>query len=144
MNYFINCGEQDIEDDGICISLSVCQKSSSDIFFLNLIDNLFGILDFALSCEYNYAEVGIDLNEEFRESPIKDYEEFDKFLSMKDNEEIRNLVYKYLDLFEFSTSEEAGTLWFYISLQSTDNYEMSAEDLDKFQKIYRERMKCIS
>lgn len=141
MAHIINCGEQDIEEDGISISLSVigdAENISPDDLFISIIDSLLGVSEFIAECKYNYAEVSIDFNLASKEGT--DYKEFEEFFNTKRNEEVSMLFHKYCDYFLEETIEEDGTLWFYFNLKNI-GAEMTDEDHAEFCKIFKERLK---
>ena len=143
MSYIINCGEQDIENDGICISMTYVEegKVHPDVMFIHFIDNLLGISEFITDCDYKYAEVGIDVSGENVENQ-ESLKDFNLFLSKKENQDICEILKKYVD-YEFEeVGVEGGLLWYTFTIYNTGEAgRMKEEDQVKFCKIFKERVK---
>ena len=95
MTLVYNSGEQDIEDNGLSISITFRREENdtSKTVLINIVDNLLGISDFLVSCGYDYAEVGIDYD---IQNPDKDYLSLLCFLNRKENKELKVLLEKYV------------------------------------------------
>jgi hypothetical protein len=132
-----NSGEQDIEDDGISISITFSYEEGDtpDIVLINLIDNLLGISEFVTSCEYKYAEVGISYTPK---EISKEYLSLLSFLNKSKNKELKGIFNKYVKFYEedpFIDSED-NTIWYNFVVENK-NSEMSDEDLVKFKNIFK-------
>lgn len=144
MTRIINCGEQDIEDDGISISMTFVSEGveSPDDIFINVIDNLLGVSEFVSENGYKFALVGIDFNKGIiTKKDVEDFSDFDGFLSKKENKELSELFKKYVTCDFEEPIIEDGTFWYSFELFNTGKSEMSEDDHVKFCKIFKERLK---
>lgn len=140
MAHIINYGEQEIEDEGISISLSVigdANSITSDDLFISIIDSLLGVSEFIAECKYNYAEIGIDFD--LSGKKMDEYVQFEEFLDKEKNKELSVLFNKYCDYSLREVVEEDHTLWFYFNLRNI-NAEMTDDDHIEFCKIFKERL----
>ena len=130
-----NSGEQDIEDNGLSISIAFRREESDtpEIVLVNVVDQLLGISDFLVSCGYDYAEVGIDYD---IENPARDYMSLLCFLNKGENKELKGLLEKYVKFYEEDVTVEDGAIWYYFMVNSKKK-EMSSEDSLKFKKIFK-------
>ena len=135
-----NCGEQEIEDGGINISMTFCREEhdTPEIVFTNIIDNLLGVSEFVISCGYTYAGVGIDYAMDA--SPPKGYLSLLTFLNKQENKELRELFEKYIKFYEETPSIEDNVIWYYFIVESKGK-EMSSEDSLKFKNIFESVVK---
>ena len=140
MTLVYNSGEQDIEDNGLSISITFRREENdtSKTVLINIVDNLLGISDFLVSCGYNYAEVGIDYD---IQNPDKDYLSLLCFLNREENRELKGLLEKYVKFYEEDTTVEDDTIWYYFMVESKGK-EMSAEDSLKFKSIFESVVKA--
>ena len=140
MTLVYNSGEQDIEDNGLSISITFRREENDTpkTVLINIVDNLLGISDFLVSCGYDYAEVGIDYD---IQNPDKDYLSLLCFLNRKENKELKVLLEKYVKFYEEDTTVEDGTIWYYFMVESKDK-EMSAEDSLRFKSIFESVVKA--
>ena len=136
MTLVYNSGEQDIEDNGLSISIAFRRESSDTpkIVLTNVVDQLLGISDFLVSCGYEYAEVGIDYD---LDNPDKEYLSLLCFLNKEENKELKSLLEKYIKFYEEDTSIEDGTIWYYFMVESKGK-EMSDEDSLRFVNIFKD------
>ena len=137
MTLVINCGEQDIEENGISISISF-RKDKNDtpeIVFTNLIDNLLGVSEFLRESGYDFAIVGIDYD-----SDDKEYAEFSNYLNSPNSKEIRELLDKYAKYEIDEPLIEEGSIWYSFVLDNI-NAEMSTEDSLKFVSLFEGAVK---
>ena len=130
-----NCGEQDIEDKGLSISIAFRREEndSPNIVLTNIVDQLLGISDFLIDCGYSYAEVGIDYNVKV---PDKDYLSLLCFLNRGENKELKDLLEKYVKFYEEDTTIEDGVIWYYFMVESKGK-EVSEEDSFKFKNMFK-------
>lgn len=135
-----NCGEQEIEDGGISISMTFCREKedSPKTVFINITDNLLGISEFIINSGYKYAEVGINYDTE--KEPPKSYLSLLTFLNKQENKEVKALLEKYVKLYEEDAKIENNTVWYYFMLESKGK-EMSVEDSLKFKRIFEDMVK---
>lgn len=140
MTLVYNSGEQDIEDNGLSISITFRREENdtSKTVLINIVDNLLGISDFLVSCGYDYAEVGIDYD---IQNPDKDYLSLLCFLNREENRELKGLLEKYVKFYEEDTTVEDDTIWYYFMVESKGK-EMSAEDSLKFKSIFESVVKA--
>lgn len=141
MTYIINCGEVEIEDGGIAISLGVMEganKVTPEDLFINFIDNLLGISEFIADCGYDYADVSIDFRLEGKEST--GYLCFERFLNNPENSELKRLFTKYCSYIYQEPLIEEEIIWYNFTLDNI-KAEMSEEDSVDFCKIFKERLK---
>lgn len=140
MTLVYNSGEQDIEDNGLSISITFRREENdtSKTVLINIVDNLLGISDFLVSCGYDYAEVGIDYD---IQNPDKDYLSLLCFLNREENRELKGLLEKYVKFYEEDTTVEDGTIWYYFMVESKSK-EMSAEDSLRFKSIFESVVKA--
>ena len=140
MTLVYNSGEQDIEDNGLSISITFRREENDTpkTVLINIVDNLLGISDFLVSCGYNYAEVGIDYD---IQNPDKDYLSLLCFLNREENRELKGLLEKYVKFYEEDTTVEDDTIWYYFMVESKGK-EMSAEDSLKFKSIFESVVKA--
>ena len=135
MTRVFNCGEQEIEDNGVSISLTF-QHEENDTpreVFINTVDNLLGISEFITDCEYNYAEVGIDYTPD---KVSKDYLSLLTFLNKEENKGLKDILTKYVKFYEEDPLVEDGTIWYNFMVEARGT-EMSEEDLIKFKDIFK-------
>jgi hypothetical protein len=139
MTLVYNSGEQDIEDNGLSISIAFRHEGndSPKVVLTNIVDQLLGISDFLVSCSYEYAEVGIDYD---MESPSKEYLSLLCFLNKEENKELKELLEKYVNVYEENTTVEDDTIWYYFMIEPKKK-EISEEDTLKFQSIFKEVVK---
>lgn len=131
-----NCGEQEIEDGGVSISMTFCreERDTPKKVFVNMVDNLLGISEFVINCGYKYAEVGIDYT---LENPPKEYLCLLSFLSKEGNKELKELLEKYVKIYEDNAVIEDNTIWYNFMIESK-NKEMTTEDTLKFKEIFKD------
>ena len=139
MTLVYNSGEQDIEDNGLSISIAFRREKSDTpkIVLTNIVDQLLGISDFLVSCEYNYAEVGIDYN---IDNPDKEYLSLLCFLNKAENKELKSLLDKYVKFYEEDTTVEDGMIWYSFIIESR-GMDMSEEDSLRFRDIFKDMVK---
>ena len=140
MAFIIYCGEQDIEDDGICISMQIQKEENDtpDVIFINIVDNLLGVSEFITSSGYKYAQVSIDYDREGLD--CTKYSNFGAFVELSKNNKIKELLHKYVEYQEEEPVIEDGVIWYCFVLNNMET-DMSDEDILEFTKIFKERTK---
>lgn len=136
MAFVINCGEQDIEGNGICISISI-KKSSTDtqeIIFAHIVDSLLGISEFIADCEYSFAQVNFDC--EMDKIDLKDYFDFTNFINLPKNEELKRILSKYVVYEENETVIDDGAVWYSFILENSKK-SMTEDDTVNFVSIFK-------
>lgn len=145
MAFVINCGEQETEDNGISISMTIVAENSTspDEIFIHIVDNLLGVSEFITDCEYDYAVVGIDYNKgDISEEEKRLFSNFNNFLEKKGNEKLLELFNRYVDCYAEEPLIEEGTFWYTFNLNNLgEASKMSDEDHAAFCQIFRERLK---
>lgn len=136
MAFIINCGEQDIENEGICISLQIHgeKEDTPDTVFINILDNLLGISEFISNSGYNFAQVGIDYDRKGLD--CKEYLSFTDYINKEGNERLKELLNKYVSYEEDEAVVEDGVIWYYFLLDDI-KAEMSDDDAAEFTKIFK-------
>ena len=114
--WLINCGEQDIEDGGLSVSMSFgnsSEKDTPDEAFICMIDSLLGVSEFIAECGYKFALVGIDYDRSSCENTnIKKFIDFNEFLNQEENKEVKELFTKYCKYEYDEPLVEDGTIWY--------------------------------
>lgn len=134
MAYVIYSGEQDIEDNGISISMSVIAETGDKPkeIFIHIVDNLLGVSEFITSANYNFADVSIDCqNSTFSKEEMN----FDNYL--RNNKNISQIFKKYVNCEIEEPIIEDESAWYTFCLENI-SAEMSETDLATFSKIFRE------
>ena len=133
MAFVIYSGEQDIEDNGISISMSVNAEKGDkpEEIFIHMVDNLLGVSEFLTNTGYDFADVGIDCqNITFN---IEDMD-FNNYLC--NNKTVSDLFKKYVSCEIEEPMLEGDTLWYNFCLENI-KVEMSEKDLAEFVKIFK-------
>ena len=132
MAYVIYSGEQDIEDNGISISMSInCEGGDKpEEVFIHIADNLLGVSEFITSADYNFADVSIDC----QNINIQENLDFSKYLG--DNKNIGSIFDKYVKCEIKEPIVEEESVWYNFCLENI-KAEMSEDDLVKFSKIFK-------
>ena len=141
MAHIINCGEQEIEGNGISISLSViggANTISAEDLYISIIDNLLGVSEFIAECKYDFADVSIGFELEGNSS--RSYKRFKRFLCEEENQKLADLFNKYCSYTYEEPTEDEGVIWYSFVLDNVEA-EMSEEDHIDFCEIFKERLK---
>lgn len=136
MAFVINCGEQDIEDNGICISMSI-KKSSTDtqeVIFAHIADNLLGVSEFITDCEYSFAQVNFDCD--IDKIDLQDYFNFTNFINLPKNEELKRILNKYIVYEENETVVDDGMVWYSFILENSKK-SMTVDDTINFANVFK-------
>ena len=135
MAFVIYCGEQDIEENGVCVSMSIEEDEGDtpEVFLINIIDNLLGVSEFLQETGYDFADVGIDC----RLKSLKLNEEFNLESYLNSHEEVRNIFNKYVKCSFEEPTVENDTVWYSFYLDNI-SAEMSESDLIQFVNIFKE------
>lgn len=136
MAFVINCGEQDIEDDGICISMQIHgnKKDTPTSIFVNIADNLLGVSEFIADCGYSFAQVGFDYDREGLD--CEEYLSFTNFINLPENKKIKEIVDKYIKYEEDEAIVDDGVIW-YLFILDNIKADMTEEDVLEFSKIFK-------
>ena len=138
MAHIINCGEQDIEENGISINLSVIgEPDTFEDLFISIIDSLLGVSEFIAECKYDFAEVGIDVSVK---KNVKGYKGFERFLNKEENKKLKELFQKYCKYSYQEPTKEENCIYYWFILDNI-NAEMTEEDHVEFCEIFKERLK---
>lgn len=134
MAFVINCGEQDIEDNGISISMSISAETEDkpEEVFIHMVDNLLGVSEFLTNTGYDFANVGIDCR---NISWAEEDADFNKYLS--NHKIINNFFKKYVSCEIEEPILEGDTLWYSFYLGNV-KAKMTEDDLVAFSKIFKE------
>lgn len=132
MAHVIYSGEQDIEDNGISISMSInCEEGDKpEEVFIHMVDNLLGVSEFLTNTGYDFADVGIDC----QNINIQENLDFSKYLG--DNKNISSIFDKYVKCEIEEPMIEEDTAWYTFCLENI-KAEMSENDLAEFSKIFK-------
>lgn len=145
MAIVINCGEQDIEGNGICVSMTIYgdkEKDSPKEIFTHIIDNLLGVSEFIANCGCDFAQVGFDYNGGFKDDlDSKEYLDLNNFIEKEGNEKLKEIFHKYVSYQMDDPILDDGVLWYYFELDNI-KAEITEEDLAEFSKIFRINTKC--
>ena len=135
MAFVIYCGEQDIEDNGVCISMSIEEDNGDtpEVILINIIDNLLGVSEFLQETGYDFADVGIDC----RLKHLKLNEEFNLNSYLDSHEEVKDIFDKYVQCSFEEPMIENDTAWYSFCLDNI-SAKISEEDLTKFSSIFKE------
>lgn len=134
MAFVINCGEQDIEDNGISISMSINAEAEDkpEEVFIHIVDNILGVSEFLTNTGYDFADVGIDCR---GISWTEEDANFNKYL--RSHKSINNLFKKYVSCEIEEPTLEGDTLWCSFCLENI-KAKMTEDDLVAFSKIFKE------
>ena len=133
MAFVIYGGEQDIEYNGICISMSINVEEGDSVeeVFIHMVDNLLGVSEFLTNTGYDFAEVSIDCqNVSFNE------EDMDFYKYLCNNREVESIFTKYVNFEIGDPLMEDSAIWYNFCLDNI-KAEMSEDDLARFSKIFR-------
>ena len=134
MAFVINCGEQDIEDNGISISMSINAEADDkpEEVFIHIVDNLLGVSEFLTNTGYDFADVGIDCQDI---SWAEEDADFNKYLC--NHKVINDIFKKYVSCKIEKPMLEGETLWYSFCLENI-RAKMTEDDLVAFSKIFKE------
>ena len=137
MAIVINCGEQDIEDNGMCISMSIRREDNDTpkVIYMNMIDNLLGTAKFIRDCGCNFAEVGFDYEHEYCDYDA--YLKFREFLDLPKNKRLKEIFQKYVSYKLDDIFMEDMTIWYSFIIESKGK-DMTQKDILDFSRIFKE------
>ena len=136
MAFVINCGEQDIEDDGICVSMQIHgdKNDTPASIFINIADNLLGVSEFIASCGYKFAQVGFDYDREGLD--CQDYLSFTNFINLPENSKLKKIFDKYVKYEEDEAIVDDGVIR-YLFILDNIKADMTEDDIVEFSKIFK-------